>query len=127
MSGGHFDYLQYKLPDVVKSIQREINKSGRLKTERELKNENWRDPDWYKKYPEDLTFYKYPDQVIDEFKEGIKYIQLAQIYMQRIDWLISGDDGDDSFITRLKKDLNELKNKPNEHSDETEYFSEFSD
>ena len=26
-------------------------------------------------------------------------------YTQRIDWLVSGDDGEDSFHSRLKKEL----------------------
>jgi hypothetical protein len=33
---------------------------------------------------------------------------MAQIYAQRIDWLISGDDGEDSFRERLKEDLEKL-------------------
>jgi hypothetical protein len=28
--------------------------------------------------------------------------------MQRIDWLLSGDDGEESFIERLKEDLEKL-------------------
>lgn len=29
--------------------------------------------------------------------------------MQRIDWLLSGDDGEENFLRRLKKDLGELE------------------
>jgi hypothetical protein len=33
---------------------------------------------------------------------------LAQIYVQRIDWLVSGDDGEDSFHSRLDADFEAL-------------------
>lgn len=35
----------------------------------------------------------------------------AQVYAQRIDWLLSGDDGEDNFHLRLKEDLANLKSK----------------
>jgi hypothetical protein len=38
---------------------------------------------------------------------------MAEIYAQRIDWLLSGDDGEDSFRERLKEDLEKLKQKDN--------------
>jgi hypothetical protein len=41
---------------------------------------------------------------------------MAQIYTQRIDWLVSGDDGEDSFRERLKEDLEEYKNKQDDDS-----------
>ena len=109
MSGGHWNYLQYRFTDVIEDIKHEIDKSGKPKTKEELKEESWRGSDWYEKYPEYLNHYKYPDEVIEEFKKGLELIEKAQIYMQRIDWLLSGDDGDESFIERLNEDLNKLK------------------
>jgi hypothetical protein len=47
-------------------------------------------------------------EVIEEFKKGAEIIKLAQIYMQRMDWLLSGDDGEESFISRLKQDKEKL-------------------
>lgn len=111
MSGGHWDYLQYRFTDVIEDIKHEINKSGKPKTKEELKEESWRGPDWYDKFPEDLTHHKYPDEIIEEFKKGLELIEKAQVYMQRIDWLLSGDDGNESFIERLKEDLNKLNNE----------------
>lgn len=37
---------------------------------------------------------------------------MASIYAQRIDWLLSGDDSEDSFKKRLKENLDELESKP---------------
>ena len=42
------------------------------------------------------------------FKEGIEILKKAEIYAQRIDWYLSGDDGEDSLISRLKSDLDAL-------------------
>ena len=108
MSGGHFDYNQYRIRSISDSIESQIEKSGRKKTDRELKDEGWRDPDWYEKYPEDLYHYKYPDEVIEKFKEAVDILRKAEIYAHRIDWLLSGDDGEETFIKRLKEDLEKL-------------------
>ncbi len=110
MSGGHWDYLQYRFTDVVEDINKLVEKNGKEKTVEEMKDEGWRDPDWYEKYPEDKFHYKYPDEVIEEFKKGAKIIAEAQVYMQRIDWLVSADDGNESFIRRLADDLKKLNN-----------------
>jgi hypothetical protein len=109
MSGGAFNYDQYKIGYMVDQIEETVVKNGVEKTPEDLKNEGWRDPDWYKKYPEDLFHYKYPDEVIEKMKEGIEVLKRAQIYAQRIDWLLSGDDGEESFLRRLEEELNELK------------------
>lgn len=36
---------------------------------------------------------------------GLDYLNLAGIYTQRLDWLFSGDDGEDSFFERLEEEL----------------------
>ena len=110
MSGGTFDYNQYKIRYIANDIEQEIAKSGKPKTPRELKDESgWRDREWYKKYPEDLNHHKYPDEVIAEFKNAYEALRKAEIYAQRIDWLLAGDDGEESFLERLKEDMEVLK------------------
>ena len=108
MSGGHWDYIQYRFTDVVEDIKSLIEKNGREKTKEEMKDEGWREPNWYEKYPEDKFHTKYPDEVIEEFKNGVEVIKKAQVYLQRMDWLLSGDDGEESFLSRLKEDLEQL-------------------
>lgn len=51
-------------------------------------------------------------EVFEELKKGLKIIKTAAIYAQRIDWLLSDDDGEDSFKKRLKEELEELDSKP---------------
>jgi hypothetical protein len=109
MSGGHFDYIQTRFEwQIIDPIERLIENNGREKTKEELKEESWRSDDWYERYPEDRFYRKYPDDIVDEFKKAVQYLKIAQIYTQRIDWLISGDDGEDSFRKRLKEDLEKL-------------------
>lgn len=105
MSGGRFDYNQHKIGYIADDIEKVIKKNGREKTKEELKEEGWRDPDWYKKYPEDLYHYKYPDEVIEKFKEAVKCLRMAEIYAHRIDYLLSSDDSEESFLQRLEEDL----------------------
>ena len=112
MSGGTFDYNQYRIRDIAERVEQEIARSGRPKTQRELDEEGWyRDSSWYEKYPEDLNHIKYSDEVIAEFKNGYELLRKAEIYAQRIDWLLSGDDGEDSFLERIKNDLEVLSDE----------------
>jgi hypothetical protein len=107
MSGGAFDYNQYKIGYIADQIDEVIVKNGLEKTPEELKN-NWIDPEWYKKYPEDKFHYKYPDEVIEKMKEAVKALHIAQEYAQRVDWLLSGDDGEESFLSRLEENLKKI-------------------
>lgn len=103
MSGGAFDYQQYRIRDIANEIEKEIYNSGRNKTESELREE--------KKYHYDPTFvpepahYEYPEEVLNEFKKAYSLLRLAEIYAQRVDWLLSGDDGEETFIKRLADDI----------------------
>jgi hypothetical protein len=112
MSGGHFDYIQYRFTDMYEDIEKVISKNGIEKSAEQIKADNpWLDLsdkqqiEWYK------YDYNYPKEVIQKFKEGAELIKKAQVYAQRIDWLLSGDDGEESFLKRLKDDLNKLEQK----------------
>lgn len=108
MTGGYWDYFQNHLPNVIKSIQVKIGKNGRKKTNDELKLEYWNTPEWYKKFPQDLLHYKYPDEVVEEFRNAVKAIKIAHVYIQRLDWLFSGDDNEQDFLKKLHKELKKL-------------------
>lgn len=109
MSGGHFDYDQYKIGYIADDIQSQIEKNGRRKTEEELRQESWIDKEWLERNPSHINHYEYPPEVIEKFKEAVNILRRAQIYAHRIDWLLSGDDGEESFLRRLKEDLSKLK------------------
>jgi hypothetical protein len=92
MSGGHFNYKQYELGYMADEIEQII-----------LEN----DSDELDEYGE-RKGYHFDENTIEEFKHGLMALRTAQIYVHRIDWLVSGDDGEDSFHSRLAKDLEKL-------------------
>lgn len=108
MSGGAFDYNQYKIGYIADQIEETVIKNGVEKTPEEIKND-WHNDEWYEKYPEDKFHYKYPDEVIEKMKEAVKALKIAQVYAQRVDWLFSGDDGEESFLSRLEEELKKLE------------------
>jgi hypothetical protein len=103
MSGGTFDYNQYKIREIAEHIESVINKNGKKIPERD-KN-SW----------DNECYYNYPKEIINKFKKAVKILKEAEVYTQRIDYLLAGDDGQESFLKRLEKELNSLKtNKRNE-------------
>lgn len=95
MSGGYFDYKQYQLGYIADAIEQVIIDY------REDKEDSWggkvRD--------------RYTEAEIEKFQEAVYFIEKAQIYAHRIDWLLSGDDGTDSFFRRLEEELKVLNEK----------------
>jgi hypothetical protein len=92
MSGGHFDYKQYQLGYIADEVEQLI-----------IDNDNNEKDQWG-----DTVGRHYSPETIEEFKRGLLLLKQAQVYVQRIDWLVSGDDGEDSFHSRLKSDLEKL-------------------
>jgi hypothetical protein len=90
MSGGYFDYQQYRIHDIVTLIQ-------------ELIDNNVPGQDEYG-YERSV----YSPQTIEEFKKGIATLKLAEVYAQRIDWLVSGDDSEECFHKRLAENIKKL-------------------
>ena len=78
MSGGHFDYIQYRLDEPIEEIQRMVDSKSYYEGS---------DP--------------IPDDILEEFKKAIHYLKLSKLYLHRIDWLVSYDDSEDSFRRRL--------------------------
>lgn len=119
MSGGSWDYKQYHINDIADSIEEYIY--GRELDEDEIGYYiddlfYWDESDKKKaeKYIRENkrtlpNRHEYSDETIGEFKKGLDYIRKAAVYAQRIDWLLSGDDGEESFHERLKEELDELE------------------
>lgn len=105
MSGGAFDYNRYKIRDIHQHIQQELDKQGKEKSKEDLK---YYDKEYLEKYPEERFEHVYREDVQQIFKEGIEILKKAEIYAQRNDWYLSGDDGEDSLVSRLKSDLSKI-------------------
>lgn len=98
MSGGYFDYAQFRIGDIEKIIEEEL-----YKLENDASDDEF-DCDYG--FLED----QYRDDVIKRFEEAIVTLKRARIYAHRIDWFLSGDDGPESFLKKLERELEELEN-----------------
>ena len=92
MSGGHFDYAQYKIGEIADQVEQLIRneESTEVNTYGDPVKKNW------------------SKDTLDAFVEAVFLLRLAEIYAQRIDWLVSGDDSEESFKKRLGKELHEI-------------------
>ena len=90
MSGGFFDYDQYKISIIADDVEGIIARN----TEHEPSEQ-------------------YSTETIAEFKKAVNVLRMAAIYAHRIDWLVSGDDSEDSFHERLHLELGLLKSYNN--------------
>jgi len=92
ISGGAFEYNQYKIGYIADEVETLIEN-----------NDSEEENEWG-----GTVGRGYTPETIEEFKKALKALRVAQVYAHRIDWLVSGDDGEDSFHRRLKKDLEAL-------------------
>lgn len=89
MSGGHFDYKQYLIDYIADEVEQLIEKN-------------------HEKDEYDYS-YNFSEKTIEKFKQAKIILRIAAIYAQRIDWLVSGDDGEENFHKRLEEDLSTLE------------------
>ena len=104
MSGGHFDYVDRYIDDIANEIEDVYNRQGRERDKGEL----WNTKEYYEKYPEETFHETYSPIVQAKLLLAIRYLREASIYAHRIDYFLSGDDGEESFIERLNEELSEL-------------------
>lgn len=93
MSGGFFSYYQYHIDHVANDIEQLIvdNYSTELNEWGDRKGRN------------------YSEETMDQFRVALMLLRTAYIYAHRIDWLVSGDDSEQSFHSRLEADLAKLE------------------
>jgi hypothetical protein len=76
MSGGYFDYEQCRMQ----------NMADRLASVIETNDE-------------------FSKETLAEFGKGLATLRAAAVYLERIDFLLSSDDREETFHKRLKEDL----------------------
>lgn len=82
MSGGHFDYIQFQIDGAASEI------------DTLLKVESYSS--------------KLHSEIIEKFIEARNTLRKAATMLHRIDWLVSGDDGNETFLKRWDEDLSKL-------------------
>lgn len=104
MSGGTFDYKQFHIGEIAREIERVIEtEESEPPVKKEKSKYNWA-------IEEEIYRHNLSKETLDEFKKGVKLLKQAEVYAQRIDWLLEGDDGEETFHERLKEDLEKLEN-----------------
>lgn len=91
MSGGHFDYNQYRIDQIAEDIDTIIRKSVNKE------KDQWG------------YGYEFSEETLSEFRTAYNKLKEVYVYVQRIDWLVSGDDGEKTFHERLKEDLENVE------------------
>ena len=105
MSGGAFDYIQFRLDEVLDRIKDEVSRNEKVPYEHPQNMWEEEENQWFDEHGRRI----YREETIEAFKKGYKAIMTARAYMQRIDWLLSGDDGEENFLERLKADLDTVE------------------
>jgi hypothetical protein len=95
MSGGHFDYQQYKLGYIADEIEQIIRDNDSTELD------SWGDEKGR----------KYSKHTIEKMKMAMELLDTALVYVQRIDWLVSGDDSEESFHKRLEEDWKRMERR----------------
>jgi hypothetical protein len=81
--------MQHNIRDIYETIELHIEKQGK-ETEWGGKN------------------FIFEQEVLKHLQDAIECLKKAYVYAHRVDWLLAGDDGEETFIQRLKSDLSKL-------------------
>ena len=92
MSGGHFEYNQYKIGQIADEIEEMV-----------FTNDSTEKDDCGCE-----KGYHFTPETVVKFMEAVTALRKALIMVQRVDWLVSGDDGEDSFHRRWEDDMARL-------------------
>jgi hypothetical protein len=87
MSGGKFDYMQYRIDQVADDLNQQIRRAESGEKDQ---------------YGYSLN---YKPETIAKFKECEETLRRAAAMLQRVDWLLSDDDGEDNFHIRWAEEV----------------------
>lgn len=92
MSGGHFEYQQDSIMEIAEEIQNVI-----------YNNDDESIDEWGYRLGRG-----YSPEVVARLQEGVRALKTAYVYAHYIDWLLSDDDGEESFLRRWENELGEI-------------------
>lgn len=82
MSGGHFDYKNAYLDDIAVRIQFIIDRNDCIEKD---------------EWGQDIGRH-YPPEIIEKLQQTVDVLRQCSNMVHRIDFLLSGDDGPESFL-----------------------------
>lgn len=80
MSGGHFEYIQFRFLDPIEELETIVKNNG-----------------------------DYSQESINKIKECIEYLKLSSIYLNRIDLVLSGDCSEENLSKDINYEINNIK------------------
>ena len=113
MSGGHFNYAQYRIADIRYEIEDYLDGHplDGCDVESYIKD-HWLDDDgkeYIRKHHHTIpNQYEFSGETLYEMHKCVELLKKAEVYVQRIDWLLSGDDSEETFLRRLRAVLKDL-------------------
>ena len=90
MSGGFFDYQDHRLDYMAELLRFEIAKCRK-------------NPEWMGHQSD------YSDAFIAEMSKTYNQLRELRIRLHRLDWVLSGDDGEDTYFQELPVELGEFE------------------
>ena len=96
MSGGAFEYKQYHIEQLIEDMELLLKRVDKEPIDSF-------ECDSLKNYIDDKDSFK---KIVEK---NIDLLKKSYIYTQRIDWFISGDDGEEDFYERLKEEIEKLE------------------
>lgn len=92
MSGGYWDYIQYRFRDIADDIQRIIDENDATEVN-----------EWG-----DVRGRHYKPETIAKLEQAVRHIRETEVMLQRVDYLLEGDDSEETFHERWKEDMEAL-------------------
>lgn len=114
MSGGHFEYKQYTIEDIADSIEdylygHELDETEVKEYINDLYIDDEEEADYVREHHRTLpNRHGYRFATRQQLKRAVRSLRKAAVYAQRVDWLLSGDDSEETFMQRLFGDLKDI-------------------
>lgn len=98
MSGGYFNYKQHHISDIANEIRELVENN----TSEEVDEHG------------DTIGNFFSEKTIELFEDAIEVLEIASMMAQRIDWLVSGDDSEETFHERVQEEFDKLMDELDE-------------
>ena len=90
MSGGFFDYQDYRLEEMAKALRLEIAKCRQK-------------PEWAEAWSD------YSCSFLAEMSKAYNQLVELRVRLHRLDWVLSGDDSEETFFRKLLSELEQVE------------------
>jgi hypothetical protein len=115
MSGGALDYIYGRIESAAEDVEQYIERLEQGEEDEYFKPH----PYYLKHYPDRKEFADeklLKEAVLSRLRDAAKALRVAAVYAVRAEWLMSDDDGWQSFILNTDEELEKL-NRPKGDSD----------